>query len=130
MHAANNPKRMSADMLDVYKDIIMMSKAERPSTLNFKSIIVASGDIDPVVNLHGTEAAIEALNLVELDEVREDHGFFQAKARMVIPSEQALGLGPNLHTGDAGPQMGGFHRNFNTTTKMSFHFVTVKILAT
>ena len=45
----------------------MMSKRKVPSTLNFKTIIVSSGDIDPVVNLHGTERAIEALNLTELD---------------------------------------------------------------
>ena len=57
----------------------MMSKAERPSTLNFKSIIVASGDIDPVVNLHGTEAAIEALNLVELDGGARRPWFFRRK---------------------------------------------------
>ena len=123
----NNPKRMSVDMLDVYKDIIMMSKAERPSTLNLKSIIVASGDIDPVVNLHGTEAAIEALNLVELDGGARRPWFFSGES---TDGDTLLnkpwGWGQTLHSGDAGPQMGGFHRNFNTTTKMSFHFVTVK----
>ena len=123
----NNPDRKTSDMLDIYKEIIMMSKEQKPSTLNFKTIIVSSGDIDPVVNLHGTEKAIEALNLTEVNGgVRRPWFFNGTGTDMGTIVEKPWAWGQTLHTKNSGPQIGGITRNFNTTSNVDFHFVTVR----
>ena len=123
----NNPDRKTSDMLDIYKEIMMMSKEQKPSTLNFKTIIVSSGDIDPVVNLHGTEKAIEALNLTEVNGgVRRPWFFNGTGTDMGTIVEKPWAWGQTLHTKNSGPQIGGFTRNFNTTCNVDFHFVTIR----
>ncbi|KAK3264814.1 hypothetical protein CYMTET_26469 [Cymbomonas tetramitiformis] len=48
-------------MLDVYRDIVLLSSTGTKSAANLRTVIISSGDIDPVVALHGTENAVEAL---------------------------------------------------------------------
>ena len=104
-----------------------LSKSKVSSTLNFKTIIVSSGDIDPVVNLHGTEKAIEALHLTELDGgVRRPWFFNGTGTNFETILSKPWAWGQTLHTKNSGPQIGGFTRNFNTTCNVDFHFVTVR----
>ena len=51
----------SPSMIDIYRKVVASKAASLPTTANLRRIIVSSGDIDPVVSLHGTEQAVRLI---------------------------------------------------------------------
>ena len=62
--ACNNHARPGApSMVDVYRKLLLMTAAGVPSAKHLSRMVISSGDIDPVVAMHGTEAAVDKIGL-------------------------------------------------------------------
>ena len=58
--ACNDQPLIKSSMLDVYRRLNSYSRT-KPSAAHFQRVVISSGDQDPVVNLHGTEAAVMSI---------------------------------------------------------------------
>jgi hypothetical protein len=114
-------------MVDVWREIFAQSGHGRKSASNLRTCIVSSGDIDPVVGLHGTESAVESFGFLEVPGGYRRPWFFNSTgtdAETLVNKPTAWGQ--TLHFRNAGPQIGGFHRNFDTGSPATLSFVTVR----
>jgi hypothetical protein len=124
--------QFNTSMLDVYRDIVGFanptSKTARASAANLHSVIVSSGDVDPVVDNHGTESAISALGLAVTNKgtgQRRPWYYNATAVDMKTLSEMPLQYGRDLYVRNAGVQLGGFVTNYDTGSKLTFDMVTV-----
>ena len=110
-------------MLDVYRRLAI--KSANPNN-NFKRIIVSSGDVDPVVGLHGTEAAVRAIGFAPGPSGRLPW-FYNATAtpRDTILNKPAA-WGDELRAVDVGAQVGGYHAAYDTGAPLAFEFLTFR----
>ena len=107
-------------MIDVWKKL-----ASDPGTL--KRIIFSSGVIDPVVAMHGTEAAVHALGFDIIEGGSRRPYFYDASSVPIsLLGQKPLSWGQTLHAVDAGAQVGGFVTNFEAPSGIPVSFVTVR----
>ena len=60
--ACNNAAKAGApSMVDVYRNIVLSISNKIGSAINLNQIIILNGDIDPVVDMHGTERAVRKI---------------------------------------------------------------------
>jgi cathepsin A (carboxypeptidase C) len=124
-------------MIDVYHGLID-SRKKGGSAENLRVIVVSSGDTDPVVALHGTEAAVTGLELPLMGDGGTGGArrpwFYQASAVPVsLLAHKPSQFGNDLYAKDAGVQVGGFVTSYDTGVTQSrgfennllFEFVTV-----
>ncbi|CAE8623297.1 unnamed protein product [Polarella glacialis] len=101
-------------MLDVYRDLAATSRHSKVAA-NFSRIIINSGDLDPVVNGAGTEAAVEAIGFPVAEGGDRRPWFFNAAATAAaVLGERPVKWGPSLRSVAAGVQVGGFIVNYDT----------------
>lgn len=114
-------------MLDIYRTLIQ-AKSDHLTARNLKHIIMSSGDIDPVVNLHGTERAVQEVGLSVLSGGDRRPWFYNDTATSLKTlASKPVQWGPMLRALDAGPQIGGFVTDYNTTVSgLSFQFVSMR----
>eukprot|EP00937_MAST-01D_sp_MAST-1D-sp2_P006904 g6904.t1 len=117
-------------MLDVYRALANHSRAGLPSAANFRRVIVSSGDVDPVVSLHGTEAAVRAIGFAPAtDAGARLPWFYNASA---TPAAALLAKpaawGRELRPMGLGAQVAGYTASYDTGTggRMAFDFLTFK----
>lgn len=135
-HAACNinTKDGQPSILDVLRKLVnatAQKKAEASSMANLKRIIISSGDIDPVVALHGTEAAVHQLGYPVAPGGDRRPWFYNSTATAVeVLARKSVTWGQKLHAVDAGAQVGGFVSNFATiadgTVGPELQFVTMR----
>lgn len=91
-------------------------------------ILISSGDIDPVVDLHGTEQAVRAIGLPVAPGEARRPWFYNASgvsASTLVTAPTAWG--PSLHAQSAGAQVGGFVTAFATgVPSVGLSFFTFK----
>lgn len=135
--ACNLHPLTNRSMLDVYRDLIASTS---PAAANLRTIVVSSGDIDPVVSLHGTEAAIMAIGFdIALGESRRPWFYNSTAAPLELLRRKPIPWGQSLHAGEGGVQIGGFvfgldlrggrpHRLASPmgASNLTFNFVTVR----
>ena len=121
----DNAPTGAPSMLDVYRDLIKLAAA--PSG-GLRQIIISNGDIDPVVDAHGTEAAVHKLGLaVEAGGARRPWFFNASGTPLGALAATPTGWGASLHAHAAGAQVGGFVTSFETNVaSLALHFVTVR----
>jgi len=128
-YAACNNKAKADDksMIDIYR-MLIAAKSARLSAQNLKHIIVSSGDIDPVVNLQGTERAVQQIGLSLLEGGDRRPWFYNDTATsMKTLARKPVQWGPMLRALDAGPQIGGFVTDYDTAADgLSFQFVSMR----
>jgi len=122
-------------MLDVYKKLIRRRKDSTGgsgSAANLRVILVSSGDVDPVVAMHGTEAAIEGLGLpytgAGTGGARRPWFYRASAVPIELLAKKPVQFGNGLFAKDAGVQMGGFVTSYDTGVDaegLKFEFVTV-----
>eukprot|EP00756_Hemistasia_phaeocysticola_P051255 Hpha_TRINITY_DN26427_c0_g1::TRINITY_DN26427_c0_g1_i1::g.34000::m.34000/K13289/CTSA, CPY; cathepsin A (carboxypeptidase C) len=93
-----------------------------------RTIILSSGDIDPVVSLHGTEKAVyKTFGGVEKGGERRPWFYNKTGVDVEVLRDRPLSYGRDLHTTPAGAQFGGFTTTMLTnSTTVSAHFVTFR----
>ena len=127
--ACNNKAKDGApSMVDVYREILQSIKSKNGAANNLKQIIILNGDIDPVVDMHGTEKAVRKIGFSVKDGEDRRPWFFNSTSTsgdVVVgkPTE----WGPTLHAKQAGAQVGGFVIGFDTgMSDVNFRFVTIR----
>ena len=114
-------------MIDVYQSIFAMSRSGSKSAANLTQIVIVNGDIDPVIDMHGTEKTVEAFGFPEVStEPRRPWFFNSTRAPRGVLEAKPLAWGPTLTYKDAGAQVGGFVRRFDTNSSAQLRFVTVR----
>jgi len=122
----NNAKPNDKSMIHVYRSLIA-AKSAKLAARNLQHIIVSSGDIDPVVNLHGTEQAVQQIGLSVLEGGDRRPWFYNDTATSLNTlARKPVQWGPTLRALDAGPQIGGFVTDYNTMKGLSFQFVSMR----
>lgn len=125
--ACNDDASTNTSMVDVYRDIVALSKNGAGGAANFRRVIISSGDIDPVVNLHGTERAVNKIGFpVRHGEDRRPWFFNSTATDRDTMLSKPVSWGQTLHALFAGPQVGGFTTGYETSTQIRFDFVTVR----
>eukprot|EP01062_Namystynia_karyoxenos_P067047 TRINITY_DN60941_c0_g1_i1.p1 TRINITY_DN60941_c0_g1~~TRINITY_DN60941_c0_g1_i1.p1 ORF type:complete len:579 (+),score=185.04 TRINITY_DN60941_c0_g1_i1:72-1739(+) len=124
--ACNDYPQRNASMVDVYRSILSLSPGTR-----FGTIIISSGDVDPVVALHGTEAAVlrtfGAPQGAAADCDRRPWWYNATGTPLEVLRDKPLQWGRALHSHDAGPQVAGFTRGLPTAAGgPSAHWVTFR----
>merc|ERR1740130_352829 len=101
-------------MLDVYRGLAKAGDTSKVLA-NLKRIIISSGDLDSVVNLQGTEAAVKAIGFPLAEGGDHRPWFYNATgASLDILTNKPIAWGPSLQSQDAGMQVGGFVTNYDT----------------
>lgn len=123
----NQAKPGDVSMIDVYKSLIA-DKLAKSSAKNLQHVIVSSGDIDSVVNLHGTERAVEQIGLPVIEGGERRPWFYNDSAtNLKTLAGKPVQWGPMLRASDAGPQIGGFVTDYNTSVAgLAFQFVSMR----
>lgn len=123
----NNAKDGAPSMVDVYRGLIASVENKNGAAENLKQIIMLNGDIDPVVDMHGTEKAVRKIGFsVKQGEDRRPWFFNSTATANNVVVKKPTEWGPTLHTKPAGAQVGGFVIGFDTRTDLSFRFATVR----
>lgn len=123
----DNADSSMKSMIDVWGDIITLNRKGVASAQNLHTCIISSGDIDPVVGLHGTEKAVDSLGFTEMVGGNRRPWFFNSTGTdMKTLMNKPTAWGQTLHARNAGPQVGGFHRNFDTDSTVGLSFVSVR----
>jgi len=125
--ACNTGENNGKSMIDVYQSLLVSAKSAK-SASNLKRVIISSGDIDPVVNLHGTEAAVTAIGLpVSLGGDRRPWFYNSTAADVDVLVNKPVQWGPHLRAQAAGAQVGGFVVNYESSVPgLTFDFVTMR----
>ena len=125
--ACNNDAAVGTpSMLDVYREIVGLAGAQKARSL--RQLIISSGDIDPVVDMHGTEVAVEALGLnVSAGGARRPWFYNATGTPLSAIAATPTAWGASLHAHDAGPQVGGFVTSYATGVPgLALDFVVVR----
>lgn len=115
-------------MLDVYHRILGARRSGRASAAGLRTILVSSGEEDPVVAMEGTETAVRALGFEAVPGGVRRPWFYNTSAMPVqILADAPIQWGQGLRVRSLGVQAGGFVTNFDTRVEgVSFSFVSVK----
>jgi len=98
-------------MLDIYRSLAKGKGA----LANLHRIIISSGDVDPVVNMRGTEEAAKRLGFpVTKGGDRRPWFFNMTAAPLDFLAHKPISFGLSLHAQDASMQLGGFVTNYDT----------------
>jgi len=125
--ACSNDPHTQISMVNFYRDIVNISRLGVQSAANLRNIIICSGNIDPVVALHGTEAAVHKIGFkIKVGGDRRPWFFNSLATDISTLGTKAINWGELLHARNAGPQIGGFTTSFNTDSKVRLDFVTVR----
>jgi len=112
-------------MLDIYKFLVAAPRTHNAA--NFSSIIISSGDIDPVVSLHGTEAAADAIGFTIRPGYERRPWFYRADSTSVdVIKIKPRAWGQSLAVDDGGVQIGGFTKRYETRESVNIDFVSVR----
>ena len=126
--ACNNKAAKNApSMVDVYRGLVASVSNKDGAAENFKQIIVLNGDIDPVVDMHGTEKAVRKIGFpLKQGEDRRPWFFNSTATPGNVMLQKPTEWGPTLHAKPAGAQIGGFVMGFDTNTELALRFVTIR----
>jgi len=127
--ACNNAAKAGApSMVDVYRNIVLSISNKIGSAINLNEIIILNGDIDPVVDMHGTERAVRKIGFpVKIGQDRRPWFFNDTGTDAAVVVGKPTEWGPTLHAKDAGAQVGGFVIGFETGIEnLKFRFVTIR----
>lgn len=125
--ACNNHPNNNISMLAIYRNLIANVAASLPSAAHFHQIMILNGDIDPVVDLHGTEQAIRNIGFVVEPTENRRPWFFNSTGSGDLVLRKPTVWGPTLHSKPAGPQVGGFVTGFDVgAASLQLRFVTVR----
>ena len=100
-------------------------------------VLILNGDIDPVVDMHGTEAAVLKMGFEPIAAQLRRPWFFNATATdSAVVLGKPTAWGPTVEAKAAGPQVGGFVTGFDATpanhseksarAAFDFRFVTIR----
>ena len=109
--ACNNKATPNApSMVDVYRTIVDEVKQQKNgAAINLGEIIILNGDIDPVVDMHGTEKAVRKIGFPVIAGQDRRPWFYNSTGTSAnVVTEKPTEWGPTLHTKNAGAQVGGF----------------------
>ena len=139
--ACNNKATPNApSMVDVYRTIVDEVKQQKNgAAINLGEIIILNGDIDPVVDMHGTEKAVRKIGFPVIAGQDRRPWFYNSTGTSAnVVTEKPTEWGPTLHTKNAGAQVGGFVIGFDAIgtnsgnagnapqPQLQFRFVTVR----
>jgi hypothetical protein len=111
----------ATSMVDVYHELL-----RAPSV---RDIVISSGDVDPVVELHGTEAAVRKIGVpIAPGGARRPWFFNDTATQLSAIANSPAAWGPMLHAHSIGPQVGGFTTSFarGSRAEAALTFVTFK----
>jgi hypothetical protein len=117
----DHPRPDAPSLLDVWRKLLAPGSPLR-------TVLVSSGDVDPVVSLHGTEAAVAQVGFPAGARAARRPWFFNASSTPLsaIGATPAV-WGPLLHAEAAGAQLGGFTVGFAPPAGApSFSFLSVR----
>lgn len=98
-------------MLAVYRELLALSN----TSPGLRQVIISNGDIDPVVDMHGTEKAVQQLGLpVALGAARRPWFFNATGTSLDALASTPTAWGASLHAHPAGAQVGGFVTSYET----------------
>eukprot|EP00933_Yihiella_yeosuensis_P005917 TRINITY_DN110528_c0_g1_i1.p1 TRINITY_DN110528_c0_g1~~TRINITY_DN110528_c0_g1_i1.p1 ORF type:complete len:572 (+),score=100.70 TRINITY_DN110528_c0_g1_i1:62-1777(+) len=122
-----NGKLGKKSMVDVYRSIASKTQTTKAAA-NLKHIIISSGDLDPVVQLAGTEAAVNAIGFPVAEGGDRRPWYYNLTASPADALiERPIQWGPSLRAVDAGVQVGGFIINYDTKVPgLKLDFVVVR----
>lgn len=131
-YAACNPDPTLAagtpSMLDVHRFLATAPQTHPDTASNFERIIISSGDIDPVVSLHGTEKAVAAIGYSIRPGYERRPWFYHAKATPVATLRvKPRGWGASLGAVEGASQVGGFTKSYAVANSaVQLDFVSVR----
>ena len=113
-------------MVSVWRDVIARAGAGGAGA-NLRQIMILNGDIDPVVDMHGTEAAVRKMGFpVKAGEARRPWFFNATGAAASFVVGKPSAWGPTVRARAAGAQIGGFVVGFDTGGPVELRFVSVR----
>jgi len=113
-------------MLNIYRKLAQYAAnpSQHPAAASFRRLMISSGDVDPVVALPGTAAAVRAIGWQDAPSGRLPW-FYNCTA---TPSDTIIrkpaAWGRDLQPHDIGVQMGGFCSTFETGSGLVAEFIT------
>jgi hypothetical protein len=115
-------------MLDVHRFLATAPQTHPDTASNFERIIISSGDIDPVVSLHGTEKAVAAIGYSIRPGYERRPWFYHAKATPVATLRvKPRGWGASLGAVEGASQVGGFTKSYAVANSaVQLDFVSVR----
>jgi len=123
----NNAVSGMPSMVQVYQAIAAHVKAGTPGAEHLRTIVISSGDIDPVVALQGTEAAVDAMAFPLAPGALRRPWFYNATGTSLeVMEKKPVAWGQALHANDAGVQVGGFTATYDAGPGLELHFVTMR----
>jgi hypothetical protein len=113
-------------MVDVYRQLIGAVAEQRAPSL--QQIVISSGDLDPVVDMHGTEEAVNRIGLEVASGNPRRPWFYNASGVSAgVIATTPISWGASKYAHDAGPQVGGFVTSYETgVPSLSLSFVLVR----
>ena len=123
--ACNNHPRTKSSMIDVYKSLNHYA-ASKPSAAHFRRVTISSGDQDPVVGLHGTEAAVMSLGFPESESGRLPWFYNCTATDASTILHKPASWGRDLQPNSIGVQLAGWHTALQTGTDMQLEFLTFR----
>jgi hypothetical protein len=116
-------------MVSVWRDVIGRGNrgVGAGAGANLREILILNGDVDPVVDMHGTEAAVRKMGYpVKTGEARRPWFFNATKAAASFVVGKPSAWGPTVRARGAGAQIGGFVVGFETGGPVQLRFVSVR----
>jgi len=112
-------------MIDVYRRLAEYASkpGEYPAAASLRRILISSGDVDPVVALPGTAAAVRAIGWDESQSGRLPWFYNCSATPQDTIMRKAAAWGRDLQPHDIGVQMGGFSTMYETGSVMA-EFIT------
>jgi hypothetical protein len=122
-----NPARMNSSMVEIYQ-WLAAAPTKGGAAKNFRTMILSSGNIDPVVAMRGTERAVRKFGFPETAGAARRPWFYNASATDADTMlKKPVQWGNDLYARDAGVQVGGFTFGLDTGAgAASIDFVTVR----
>lgn len=108
-------------MIQVWRDIVDRAS----SSSRDMEILILNGDLDGIVGLRGTEAAVRSLGF-PVAEARRPFFYNATAAPARVILEKPIPWGPTLRSKNAGMQIGGFVTTFDTSSSVRLRFVTIR----
>jgi len=125
--ACNDHAETQTSMIEVYKWLVTAANLGLPAASKLRTMIISSGDIDPVVAMHGTEAAVNSMGFNVLPgAVRRPWFYNDTATELAVLEQKPPAWGQSLHASNAGVQVGGFTVEYDTGSAAKLHFVTVR----
>lgn len=114
-------------MVDVWRDVIRRASESNGPGENLRQIMILNGDIDPVVDMHGTETAVHKIGFpIKVGQDRRPWFFNASATNADFVVAKPIAWGPTLRAKGAGAQVGGFVVGFETNGPVQLRFVSVR----